>query len=171
MKDFFNFALLSYFWMFFFWLKTQKAEFHTMCCKTGYLFRLGQDIFLKINFPFLGISRLRGTTLYELFLTLQQRGLNWYHSANRGAKDILSVFQVQKKSGPEKLDIYFKQFFLRIILLVCFWRYLISKLCVSSMYICTIIETHVNLVPFCVWAIRLSGQYWFFCNFLKVSYF
>ena len=67
-----------------------------------WVFRLGQDNLFLMNFPFLGISRLRGTTLYELFLTLQQRGLNWYHSANRGAKDILSVFQVQKKSGIEK---------------------------------------------------------------------
>ena len=47
---------------------------------------------------FLGISRLRGTTLYELFLTYQQRGLNWYHKAERGAKDILSVFQVHVRA-------------------------------------------------------------------------
>jgi hypothetical protein len=40
-----------------------------------------------------GISRLRGTSLYELFLTHQQRGLNWYHKAERGAKDVLSVLK------------------------------------------------------------------------------
>ena len=45
-----------------------------------------------------GISRLRGTTLYELFLTYQQRGLNWYHRAQRGAKDILSVFKVSERT-------------------------------------------------------------------------
>merc|ERR1711997_114873 len=38
-----------------------------------------------------GISRLRGTTLHELFLTYQQRGLNWYHNGQHGSKDIISV--------------------------------------------------------------------------------
>ena len=42
----------------------------------------------------LGISRLRGTTLHELFLTYQQRGLNWYHNGQHGSKDIISVFKV-----------------------------------------------------------------------------
>jgi len=40
-----------------------------------------------------GISRLRGTTLHELFLTYQQRGLNWYHNGQHGSKDIISVFK------------------------------------------------------------------------------
>ena len=42
-----------------------------------------------------GISRLRGTTLYELFLTHQQRGLNWSKpDSQRNPKDVLSAFKV-----------------------------------------------------------------------------
>ena len=50
-----------------------------------------------------GISRLRGTTLHELFLTYQQRGLNWYHNAKRGATDIISVFKVIKQNRHFKI--------------------------------------------------------------------
>ena len=42
-----------------------------------------------------GLSRLRGTTLYELFLTHQQRGLNWNKpESQKSPKDVLSVFKV-----------------------------------------------------------------------------
>ena len=51
---------------------------------------------LNHNFFLKGISRLRGTTLYELFHTYQQRGLNWYDSKQRSIKDILSAFKVNK---------------------------------------------------------------------------
>ena len=51
-----------------------------------------------------GISRLRGTTLYELFLTYQQRGLNWYHRAERSAKDILSVFKTAEECLLKCID-------------------------------------------------------------------
>ena len=44
---------------------------------------------------FSGLSRLRGTTLYELFHTYQQRGLNWYESKQRSIKDIVSAFKVK----------------------------------------------------------------------------
>ena len=42
----------------------------------------------------LGISRLKGTTLYELYLTHQQRGLNWKNSNQKSDKDVLSAFKV-----------------------------------------------------------------------------
>ena len=42
----------------------------------------------------LGISRLKGTTLYELYLTQQQRGLNWKDSNEKSNKDVLSAFKV-----------------------------------------------------------------------------
>ena len=44
----------------------------------------------------LGISRLKGTTLYELYLTHQQRGLNWRNSKEKSDKDVLSAFKVCK---------------------------------------------------------------------------
>ena len=96
--------------------RPRKQNFILCVARLGIYSDWDKIFFLKIDFPFLGISRLRGTTLYELFLTLQQRGLNWYHSANRGAKDILSVFQVQKKSGLEK-GIHILSNFLKIVLL------------------------------------------------------
>ena len=46
-----------------------------------------------------GLSRLRGTTLYELFLTHQQRGLNWSKPGHgqKSQKDILSTFKVKEQ--------------------------------------------------------------------------
>ena len=52
------------------------------------------------GFNFLsGISRLKGTTLYELYLTHQQRGLNWKKPtiaspSGKSNKDVLSAFKV-----------------------------------------------------------------------------
>jgi len=39
-----------------------------------------------------GMSRLKGTTLYELFLTHQQRALRWEQSGTRSWRDILASF-------------------------------------------------------------------------------
>ena len=44
---------------------------------------------------FLGISRLKGTTLYELYLTHQQRGINWRNSKERNDKAVFSEFKVR----------------------------------------------------------------------------
>lgn len=44
---------------------------------------------------FLGISRLKGTTLYELYLTHQQRGINWRNSKERNDKAVFNEFKVR----------------------------------------------------------------------------
>ena len=49
---------------------------------------------LIVNDSILGISRLKGTTLYELYLTHQQRGMNWKSSKERSEKDVLAAFKV-----------------------------------------------------------------------------
>ena len=49
---------------------------------------------LIVNDSILGISRLKGTTLYELYLTHQQRGMNWKTSKERSEKDVLAAFKV-----------------------------------------------------------------------------
>jgi len=52
-----------------------------------------------------GISRLRGTTLYELFLTHQQRGLNWSKpESHKSPKDILSVFKTAESHLIQCID-------------------------------------------------------------------
>lgn len=61
-----------------------------------------------------GISRLRGTTLYELFLTHQQRGLNWSKAdSQKSPKDVLSAFKVRER-GSNILSVLFKLFLLQI---------------------------------------------------------
>ncbi|XP_059088067.1 SET domain-containing protein SmydA-8-like [Tigriopus californicus] len=45
-----------------------------------------------------GISRLRSTTLYQLYLVLQQRAYNWMKSGNRNHRDIVGAFAVAKTS-------------------------------------------------------------------------
>ena len=57
-----------------------------------------------------GISRLKGTTLYELYLTHQQRGLNWKKPtiaspSGKSSKDVLSAFKVNLYN--EKRTSYF----------------------------------------------------------------
>ena len=49
---------------------------------------------LIVNDSILGISRLKGTTLYELYLTHQQRGINRKTSKERSEKDVLAAFKV-----------------------------------------------------------------------------
>ena len=45
------------------------------------------------------MSRLKGTTLYELFLTHQQRALRWEQSGTRSWRDILASFAVSQLSS------------------------------------------------------------------------
>uniref|UniRef100_A0A0K2URL9 SET and MYND domaincontaining protein DDB_G0273589like [Megachile rotundata] n=2 Tax=Lepeophtheirus salmonis TaxID=72036 RepID=A0A0K2URL9_LEPSM len=85
---------------------------------SNYLLQLKEDIarcLLQVAEKILpGISRLRGTTLYELYLTYQQRALNWKGegkkqeeilAAFRTAKDVLSqsiqYLQFEPKHQPE----------------------------------------------------------------------
>lgn len=41
-----------------------------------------------------GISRLKGTALYQLYLTYQQRGINWHAAGDKSKRDILASFNV-----------------------------------------------------------------------------
>ncbi len=42
-----------------------------------------------------GISRLRGTTSYELFLVYQQRALNWMEGRERSKADVAAACRVR----------------------------------------------------------------------------
>ena len=59
--------------------------------------RMKGSVFLSL-FPPAGISRLKGTAAYELFLVYQQRALNWNKAKTRSKSDILAALNVRHQT-------------------------------------------------------------------------
>ena len=57
---------------------------------------------ITFHLSFAGISPLKGTSLYELFLVYQQRALNWKRTNLKSTGDILAAMKVSgyKTSVP-----------------------------------------------------------------------
>ena len=60
----------------------------------------------KFSIRISGISRLKGTTLYELYLTYQQRGLNWKNGKLGGVGRIAIMEELQEKRDKDVLSAF-----------------------------------------------------------------